>query len=118
MAKAPEFDWYLIEWMDHLNVTQADLCRATGFPKAKMSELANGVSRYNRDVINTLAAAMNVRPYELLMPPDLAAAFKKYLASAQDVVTLAHEAEEPVKIGMEAARRKLGRKPEGKRAAQ
>src|SRR5690606_31632657 len=33
MAQQPEFDWYLPSWMEAHGVSQADLCRATGFPK-------------------------------------------------------------------------------------
>lgn len=50
-------------------MSQADLCRETGFPKAKVSELVNGKSRYNRDVVNTIADAMHIAPHELLMHP-------------------------------------------------
>lgn len=82
MARNVEFDWYLAAWMDTLEVSQADLCRATGFPKAKMSELVNGVSRYNRDVVNVLAKALHIRPHELLMHPDDANAIKRLRESA------------------------------------
>jgi plasmid maintenance system antidote protein VapI len=77
MAQSIEHDWYLADWMQTLNVNQADLRRQTGWPKAKMSELVNGVSRYNRDVINALAKAMNLYPYELLMHPQDAFAIRK-----------------------------------------
>lgn len=50
-------------------MTQADLCRETGFPKAKVSELVNGKSRYNRDVVNAISRALKIDPYELLMHP-------------------------------------------------
>jgi transcriptional regulator with XRE-family HTH domain len=82
MARNVEFDWYLAAWMKALDVTQADLCRETGFPKAKMSELVNGVSRYNRDVVNTLAKALHIRPHELLMHPDDAFAIRRMRESA------------------------------------
>ena len=77
MAQRIEHDWYLTDWMETLGVNQADLRRETGWSKAKMSELVNGVSRYNRDVINTLCKAMNLHPYELLMRPDEAFMIRK-----------------------------------------
>ncbi len=86
MASQPQFDWHLADWMASLNVSQADLCRATGFPKAKMSELVNGVSRYNRDVVNVLAKALNLRPYELLMHPDQAHALRRQREDAMRIV--------------------------------
>lgn len=82
MARNVDFDWHLAEWMAAADVTQADLCRATGFPKAKMSELVAGKSRYNRDVVNTLAKALNIRPHELLMHPDDAYAIRRLRESA------------------------------------
>lgn len=86
MARDLEFDWYLVEWMDALDVSQADLCRETGFPKAKMSELATGKSRYNRDVVNTLSRALRIKPYELLMHPEDARAIQRLRDSALTIV--------------------------------
>lgn len=82
MARNLDFDWHLAAWMDTLHVSQADLCRATDFPKAKMSELVNGKSRYNRDVVNTLAKALKISPHELLMHPDDAMALRRLRESA------------------------------------
>lgn len=82
MARNVESDWYLAEWMDTLDVSQADLCRETGFPKAKMSELVNGKSRYNRDVVNPLAQALHIAPHELLMHPQEAFALRRLRESA------------------------------------
>lgn len=87
MARNVEFDWYLAAWMKALNVSQADLCRETGFPKAKMSELVNGVSRYNRDVVNTLAKALNIRPHELLIHPSDAYAIRRLRESALTIAS-------------------------------
>lgn len=88
MAKKPEFDWHLTDWMASTEMSQADLCRATGYPKAKMSELATGVSRYNRDVVNAISRALNIRPYELLMHPDDANAIKRLRDSAADIASV------------------------------
>src|SRR3546814_15502186 len=70
MATRPQFDWFLSAWLDSKVISQPDLCRPTGFPKAKVSELVNGVSRYNRDVVNPLSGALHIHPSELLMHPD------------------------------------------------
>ena len=77
MTRPSEQDWYLPEWMASLDMSQADLRRETGWSKAKMSELVNGVSRYNRDVVNLLAHVMHLRTYELLLHPDDAFAIRK-----------------------------------------
>ena len=47
-----------------------------------MSELSTGKQRYNRDVLNDVAAAMHLRPYELLMHPDEAMAIRRVRESA------------------------------------
>ena len=88
MNRAAQFDWYLAEWMAATRMSQADLCRETGFPKAKMSELVNGVSRYNRDVVNTLARALHIRPYELLMHPRYANAIRQFRETAATIVSV------------------------------
>lgn len=77
MARNVDFDWYLTDWMASLDVSQADLCRETGYPKSKMSDLVNGGQRYNRDIVNEVSRALKIRPYELLMHPDLAKAFQR-----------------------------------------
>lgn len=82
-------------------MSQADLCRETGFSKAKMSELVNGVSRYNRDVVNTLAKALHIRPHELLMHPDDAFAIRRMRESALTIAAEnARETEAP-EVGSE-----------------
>jgi transcriptional regulator with XRE-family HTH domain len=63
-------DWYLKEWLAATNTTQADLVRLTDYPKAKISDLATGKQRYNRDILNEIAKALNIYPYELLMSPE------------------------------------------------
>jgi transcriptional regulator with XRE-family HTH domain len=63
-------DWYLKEWLDSLQMSQADLVRATDYPKAKVSDLVRGEQRYNRDILNDIAKALNIYPYELLMSPE------------------------------------------------
>jgi transcriptional regulator with XRE-family HTH domain len=99
MRKAPGYDWHLADWMERTELSQADLCRATGYPKAKMSELVNGVSRYNRDVVNALAFALDIRPFELLMSPEQAEAFREFQASANKLATLVYDADaEPADI--------------------
>lgn len=85
MAKV-KHDWYLKEWLGTLEVSQADLCRSTGYPKAKVSELATGKSRYNRDNIATIADALHLRPHELLMHPKEAMALRQIRSDAAEIV--------------------------------
>lgn len=85
MATKIEFDWFLSDWLAAKGMSQADLCRATDFPKAKVSDLVNGKSRYNRDVVNTIARAMEIHPYELLMHPSDANALKRLRQTALSI---------------------------------
>lgn len=87
MASRPQFDWFLADWLASKDMSQADLVRATGFPKAKISELVNGVSRYNRDVVNVIAQAMHIYPYELLMHPEDASALRRLRGTAIRIAT-------------------------------
>jgi transcriptional regulator with XRE-family HTH domain len=82
MTNGPRHDWFLKAWMTTLKIRQSDVMKATGYRRATMSELSTGKQRYNRDVINAVAAAMNIRPYELLMHPDEAMAIRRVRESA------------------------------------
>jgi transcriptional regulator with XRE-family HTH domain len=83
-------DWYLNEWLKTLEKSQADLCRLTDYPKAKVSDLANGKQRYNRDILNDIAAALNIAPHELLMHPADAFAMRRMKRLAEQMVTPDH----------------------------
>ena len=85
MTSGPRHDWFLKAWMAVLKVRQSDIMRATGYSKATMSELTTGKQRYNRDVMNDVASAMHLRPYELLMHPDEAMAIRRVRESAMRI---------------------------------
>lgn len=79
-------DWYLKEWLGTLQVSQAELVRRTDYAKAKVSDLVTGKQRYNRDVLNDVAAALSVQPYELLMHPSDAMAQRRIRQLAEEMV--------------------------------
>jgi transcriptional regulator with XRE-family HTH domain len=81
-------DWYLKDWLSTLRVSQAELCRRTDYPKAKVSDLVTGKQRYNRDVLNDVAGALHVQPYELLMHPADAMARRQMIKLAGEMVRL------------------------------
>lgn len=78
-------DWYLKEWLASTGTSQADLCRLTDYPKAKVSDLVTGKQRYNRDILNDIAKALNVYPYELLMHPADAMAQRQMRDAASKI---------------------------------
>lgn len=79
-------DWYLNDWLQTLQVSQADLVRLTDYPKAKVSDLATGKQRYNRDILNDIANALNLKPHELLMHPSDAMAQRRIKKLAEEMV--------------------------------
>lgn len=75
-------DWYLVEWMGSLDVSQAKLGRLTGWSKATCNDIYSGKTGYYRRILNQAAAALNVAPFELLLPPDEAMALRRLRDSA------------------------------------
>lgn len=83
-------DWYLKDWLKTLQVSQADLVRKTDYPKAKVSDLVTGKQRYNRDILNEIADALNLYPYELLMHPEDAMAQRQMVKAVEQFVRIPH----------------------------
>lgn len=79
-------DWFLVEWMEATKVRQRDMMKAFDWPRAKASDIVNGKTRYNRDIVNEIASLMNVRPFELLMHPDDAMAIRRLREAAARIV--------------------------------
>lgn len=79
-------DWYLKDWLAATGSTQADLVRRTDYPKAKVSDLVTGKQRYNRDILNDIALALNIKPHELLMHPEDAMALRRMKSLAEEMV--------------------------------
>lgn len=93
----PRHDWYFKEWLQTLQLKQADIVAATDWPKSKVSKLVHGDVPYNRDIVNDAADAMNLRPYELLMHPDDAMALRRMRQSAVQIA-----AENPIADDMDS----------------
>lgn len=81
-------DWYLKDWLKTLQVKQARLVELTDYPKAKVSDLVTGKQRYNRDILNDMAKALNIQPYELLMHPEDAMAQRRFRRAARELVDI------------------------------
>jgi hypothetical protein len=75
-------DWFIKAWMGALDLDQVDLIRETGIPKATMSNIVNGETDYYRWLVNEIARAMRIQPFELLMHPDDAFALRRLRADA------------------------------------
>lgn len=84
-------NWYLREWMDTLGVRQADMVERAGWSKATASQLYTGKQDYSPKVVNEAAQALNVAPFELLMRPEQAMAFRRIREDAIRVVADSQE---------------------------
>lgn len=62
-------DWFLQDWMSHLDKIQASLTKELGWNKSKANLVYNGKQKYNRDTVNELASWLGIEPFELLMRP-------------------------------------------------
>lgn len=97
-GKPTSINWYLREWMAMIHPKergrQAWMMEKTGWSKATMSQLYNNEQDYSPQKVNEAAAALNTEPWELLMPPERAMALRRIRASAEEIVTLAHDADE------------------------
>lgn len=75
-------DWFLREWMDHLGKIQADMIRDVGMERGRASRIYNGRQPYSRLDINRLSAWLNIEPFEILMHPKEAIAYRQLRESA------------------------------------
>lgn len=83
-------DWFLAEWMDSRRITQADLCRMTGWSKATVNDIYHGRTEYYRAIVNQLANALHMDSWELLMHPAEANAIKSLRESALRIAAETH----------------------------
>ncbi|GAA4827233.1 hypothetical protein GCM10023232_26830 [Sphingosinicella ginsenosidimutans] len=87
MAK-PAHDWHLAEWLRTLGKRQKDLVADLDWNKAKASLMVNGQQKYTRDEVNELSAYLNIQPFELLMHPEDAMAYRRLRRAAADMVQI------------------------------
>lgn len=90
-------NWYIREWMDRLNVTQAEMSRRTGWSKASASQIYNGKQDYNPNIVREAADALMVEQWELLMPYDRAMAIRRIQVTAKQIAS--HSVVSPDKTG-------------------
>jgi len=59
--------WFLRQWRKHRGLSQERLAERIGTTKSRISELETGRERYNQDVLEMLADALECEPGDLLM---------------------------------------------------
>lgn len=55
--------------MNHLNITQAQMVRLTGWPKSTANHLYNHRQDYNPALVKAAAEALKLEPFELFLHP-------------------------------------------------
>jgi hypothetical protein len=76
--------WFLREWMNTLQVRQADMIERAGWSKTTASLLYNCQQDYNPQLVADAARALNLDPWELLMPPEQAMQQRRLRAAVVD----------------------------------
>lgn len=90
MATAPQFDWYLKEWLLNLRgrAGGAWFEAETGYTHRIANQLINRKIRWNRDHLMLAAKTLQVYPWELLMHPDEANQIKRLRAAVDEEARL------------------------------
>lgn len=80
-----EPDWYLQEWAELSGKRQADLASELGLLKNHAHRIWHSKQPYRRDIVNAVAKWLQIRPYELLMPPEEALQLRQLRESAMAI---------------------------------
>lgn len=67
VAMSERVRWYLKEWRKSRGYTQERLAEMTGMSVGYLSDLEKGKRRYNQDLLETLATALQCEPADLLI---------------------------------------------------
>lgn len=81
-------DWHLAEWMGALGVTQAELGRLCDWSKATVNDIYHGKTEYYRAIVNRIATALRIEPWELMMPVEQAMQIRRLRAAVDSEVQL------------------------------
>ncbi len=77
-------DWFLHEWMKSKEMKQAELAKRTGWSKATVNDIYHGRTEYYRAILNKVAGALEIYPWELLMSPAEANRIKRWRAAFEN----------------------------------
>jgi len=77
-------DWFLVEWMQSKDISQAELARRCAWSKATMNDIVHGRTEYYRAILNQIARALDMHPWELLMSPEEANQIKRLRVAVEE----------------------------------
>lgn len=72
MADIPKRPWFLQAWRKKRGLSQEQLAEMVETSKGYISDLEKGDRRYNQDLLERFAAALQCQPRDLLAHPDVA----------------------------------------------
>ena len=72
--------------MSHFGKKQAALVNELGWDKARANFIWHGRQPYRREIVNEVAQWLGIKPFELLMSPRTALAFRNLKSSAAMIV--------------------------------
>jgi len=79
-------NWFIREWMDYFGHRQTDMQRMCGWSKATASQIYNGLQDYSPKLVNEASVALHLEPFELLMTPDQAMAYRRLREDAFRII--------------------------------
>lgn len=84
-AEADSEDWYFREWLAHQGKSANQLVADLDFHRTTAYRLLRGDQPYRKDFVVAIARWLNIRPYELLMPPEEAMALRRLKQTAMAI---------------------------------
>lgn len=80
--------WYLREWMEQADPPkkQVSLEKELGWSRGKANAVWHG-QQYTQDLIEDVAPWLNIRPFELLLHPEVAMAIRRVREDAARIVS-------------------------------
>lgn len=105
MTANARHDWYLQEWFAAAGLRQNDLVTKLDYPKNSAHRIWHGLQQYRRQEVEEISALLNIRPYELLMPPEEAMRLRRMEQVIAEVAAPAAAAAPAVLDDVEPRRR-------------
>lgn len=85
MAAPAHPGWYIQEWFAVVGLKQFDLVTKLDYQRNTAFKLWHGLQEYRRHHVEDVAALLNIRPYELLMPPEEAMRLRRLQSVVAEV---------------------------------
>lgn len=108
MAAPASHDWYLREWFATQGLKQRDMVTKLDYQSTLAFRLWHGIQPYRRDNIEDIAALLNIKPHELLMPPEEAMKLRRLQSAIAEVTAPEPPPTTPASAAAAPAHRRTG----------